>query len=707
MTPFQTKFHPRRFGALCVGFLLVVAGCSDSGDSGTAGGAADDASSSAAPAATGGDFGPNGRWVQDLWLYESLATVAEDGSVVDLTEQVLAGLGTPDRSVDLPEGGTFHVHDSLAASVSANGATRTDVTVVAGLLEFEGASALAALATPAADATGPIGTDDTVELDVTFLGDMLAPGDPMIVDFAFLQARPAADEKTATGLDLLATRLAAGRTFYYGQETEEGDEALFFEAVLGVAVSGSTRMSVSGKGDISNPLMDGIRKGLTCTSAPIRCVKKYFEKAGEGAKASNELLKCNLGDCGEEDEDEDEEQTNTETVDTTCFGLDCNRDYTEVRGDPHLKSFDGKRLSMQGVGEYVLTRGPELEVQIRTAPATPSARSASLVAMAAMEAGSDHIVIGSKESAVQLWVGDQEIPYDPSAGFTAETTHGSLTVVREGTRVSITAADGTELRAQARGRSLDLGLTPPTEREGLEGLLGDGDGDLDNDWTARDGTVLPPDSAGKILYTGFADSWRVTQEETLLRYGPGESTATFTDLAFPEEVVTIETLDPKQRPRAEAVCRAAGVTQEPLLSECTLDYALSGEMGFVRSAQDALRAAALQSGSGSSANPPAGPTPWATTPSTAGTPQGTTFRHTCPAGGNPGTVWGGQGGTYTDDSSICAAAVHAGLLTVATGGSVQVTRAPGLADYGQGSTRNGVTARAWEKAWSGSFSLTP
>ncbi|RPI21150.1 MAG: hypothetical protein EHM61_25470 [Acidobacteria bacterium] len=59
----------------------------------------------------------------------------------------------------------------------------------------------------------------------------------------------------------------------------------------------------------------------------------------------------------------------------------------------------------------------------------------------------------------------------------------------------------------------------------------------------------------------------------------------------------------------------------------------------------------------------------------------------CPGGGTPSRVWGTD--TYTDDSSICSAAVHAGLITATQGGMVTVEIAPGAPRY-QGSTRNGV-----------------
>lgn len=73
----------------------------------------------------------------------------------------------------------------------------------------------------------------------------------------------------------------------------------------------------------------------------------------------------------------------------------------------------------------------------------------------------------------------------------------------------------------------------------------------------------------------------------------------------------------------------------------------------------------------------------------------------CPAGGTIGTVYGT--GVYTDDSKVCSAAVHAGLITPAAGGTVTVKILPGRPNY-SASTKNGVTSNAYA-SWSGSYSF--
>ncbi len=66
-----------------------------------------------------------------------------------------------------------------------------------------------------------------------------------------------------------------------------------------------------------------------------------------------------------------------------------------------------------------------------------------------------------------------------------------------------------------------------------------------------------------------------------------------------------------------------------------------------------------------------------------------------------GSVWGS--GPYTDDSSLAAAVVHAGILEDGEKGVVRVTILPGAASY-EGSDKNGVASDNWG-AWEGSYRI--
>lgn len=79
---------------------------------------------------------------------------------------------------------------------------------------------------------------------------------------------------------------------------------------------------------------------------------------------------------------------------------------------------------------------------------------------------------------------------------------------------------------------------------------------------------------------------------------------------------------------------------------------------------------------------------------------GQQFTYLCPGNGAiSGRLWGTD--LYTDDSSICTAAVHAGLISTQYGGTITIEIRGGASSY-RSSTRNGVTSRSYG-SWYGSF----
>lgn len=78
------------------------------------------------------------------------------------------------------------------------------------------------------------------------------------------------------------------------------------------------------------------------------------------------------------------------------------------------------------------------------------------------------------------------------------------------------------------------------------------------------------------------------------------------------------------------------------------------------------------------------------------------FNVTCPEGGTTNSLWGTE--IYTDDSSVCTAAVHMGLITLEDGGTVTVTILDGQEAY-TGTAQNDVSSSDWGE-WSRSFSVS-
>ncbi len=95
--------------------------------------------------------------------------------------------------------------------------------------------------------------------------------------------------------------------------------------------------------------------------------------------------------------------------------------------------------------------------------------------------------------------------------------------------------------------------------------------------------------------------------------------------------------------------------------------------------------------------------PWRVNATRVRGQNGRAFTLMCPPQGSPGTVWGTN--VYTDDSSICGAAQHAGVLNPMAGGPVTFYVRPGMPAY-QGSPRNGVTTQNYG-SYAGSITFAP
>jgi hypothetical protein len=91
-------------------------------------------------------------------------------------------------------------------------------------------------------------------------------------------------------------------------------------------------------------------------------------------------------------------------------------------------------------------------------------------------------------------------------------------------------------------------------------------------------------------------------------------------------------------------------------------------------------------------------TTWSTTAEEHRGQNGRRFTYQCPGNGEPQPVWGT--GIYTDDSSVCSAAVHHGTIGFG-GGTVSIEIRSGMSSY-RGSNSHGVQSQNYG-SFSGSF----
>ncbi len=251
-------------------------------------------------------------------------------------------------------------------------------------------------------------------------------------------------------------------------------------------------------------------------------------------------------------------------------------------GDPHNVTFDNVAYDFHAVGEFVLaesTHGTSFTIQARQAG---WGNGAAVFSAVAARVGTDRVGIYAGQS--NAFINGVQTPV---TGVTQLPGGGTISPQPDGSY--LVAWPGSErLKVYNNGSHLNIYvLVPAYQRGHVRGLFGSYNGNPADDFALRDGTPMSAPLTFEQLYRGpnsFAQSWRITQAESLFDYGPGQSTATFTDPNAPYFWPSSQNLTPQQRQDAETVCLNAGVTQPFTLEACIMDVGLTGDVSFASGA---------------------------------------------------------------------------------------------------------------------------
>ncbi len=282
-------------------------------------------------------------------------------------------------------------------------------------------------------------------------------------------------------------------------------------------------------------------------------------------------------------------------------------------GDPHLLTLDGVGYDFHAIGEFVLLRGVSggaydgFEIQSRMGEVldsddNPVPGVSANVAVAARLGNGSEVMIDSTDATPLSLDGAAQTLADGgvlAAGDDRIYREGdTYTVVFAGDDGIVGAGDA-RLSVVVRDGRLDVGVQISEAMAGaVEGLLGDGDGNPDNDIARANGSVLERPLAFDDLYGQYRDDWRVDSDsESLFTYDAGESLAGFYDANAPADVPAIGDFAPAEIDAARDAVTTAGLEPGTVAFEnAVLDFLLTDDEEFIDSSRQDTAPAADNTG---------------------------------------------------------------------------------------------------------------
>ena len=257
-----------------------------------------------------------------------------------------------------------------------------------------------------------------------------------------------------------------------------------------------------------------------------------------------------------------------------------------AQGDVHITTYDGLYYNFQAEGEFVLTKSTaandSFEVQVRLQPWHAGA-SVSVITQAGVEVGTDRVTFDITRPNL-VWI-DGVATNALTGPNSSVALNGGDLLQLSSNQYEIVLTTGETVTVTNGGSYLNVSpaLAANAGANSVQGLLGADSGQA-NDFQLANGTVLSQPMTSSELYGAYADAWRVTDADFILDYGPGQTTATFTDTNFPDDAISLADLPQQVVAAAAAVVAAAGITDPTVAQGAELDYLATGDLSFVTSA---------------------------------------------------------------------------------------------------------------------------
>ncbi|MEN8239426.1 MAG: ankyrin repeat domain-containing protein [Actinomycetota bacterium] len=255
-------------------------------------------------------------------------------------------------------------------------------------------------------------------------------------------------------------------------------------------------------------------------------------------------------------------------------------DDARAHGDPHMQTFDGLVYDFMAAGEFTLMRdadsGQDL-LQGRFYPWSDS-ESISIVTGIAMPAG-DHVMYAHLDPVTgELEVGVDGHPIPGSLGvFDGGYVEVSRDIEGADKRVTLRSSEGLRVEGVVHSDRIDITVQLPRSLPyQIEGLLGDNDGDINNDLTDGQSIIAPSD----VYDSGFASHWRITPDQSL--FPPASSDVDYhaSELeAFPTVIVTLFDFLAGDVDLARSMCEREGL-EGLALDQCVFDVLVTGDDSY-------------------------------------------------------------------------------------------------------------------------------
>ena len=261
-------------------------------------------------------------------------------------------------------------------------------------------------------------------------------------------------------------------------------------------------------------------------------------------------------------------------------------------GDVHLNTFDSPlsgdhatSYDFQAVGEFILVESTIDDWQIQTRQESyPAIAGTSVNTAFATNIDGYNVVFDIDRAS------NQKITIDGTSLTLAsgesqilntgkiERQGNTYTLIWAGPDGNLNTSDDDRVRANDNGDHINIYVDPADYRATfLRGLLGNADGDLSNDFALRNGTQLSANPTAAEIHTTYANSWRISQQESLF------GTPTFANYSFPSQYASLNTLPTALANTALIAAANAGLTGAQLKG-AAFDFAVTGNKGFITGA---------------------------------------------------------------------------------------------------------------------------